>query len=109
MNTSAHSDASHTPRGCSADIETPFLVHFEVPPAGAEEVHFRFPISQSLADGLASASFSLRAGGVWCPSATPSAVSERDRLTDEDDVDPPGRFLVDLEDLPDLAVLAVGR
>src|SRR5258707_14942767 len=33
---------------------------------------------------------------------------EADRLADEDDVDPAGQFLVDLEDLPDLAVLPVG-
>ena len=33
---------------------------------------------------------------------------EADWLTDEDDVDAAGQFLVDLEDLPDLAVLPVG-
>jgi hypothetical protein len=33
---------------------------------------------------------------------------EADRLSDEHDVDAPGRFLVDLEDLPDAAVLAIG-
>src|SRR5258707_15863818 len=32
---------------------------------------------------------------------------EADRLADEDDVDAARRFLVDLEDLPDAAVLAV--
>jgi hypothetical protein len=31
-----------------------------------------------------------------------------DRLADEDDVDGAGQFLVDLQDLPDLAVLLVG-
>src|SRR4051794_27545156 len=34
--------------------------------------------------------------------------SEPDLLADEDDVDAAGQFLVDLEDLPDLAVLPVG-
>ena len=34
---------------------------------------------------------------------------EADSLADEDDVDAAGQFLVDLEDLPDLAVLSVGR
>src|SRR5258708_20423373 len=33
---------------------------------------------------------------------------EADRLADEDDVDAAGQFLVDLEGLPDLAVLPVG-
>src|SRR5450755_2108729 len=33
---------------------------------------------------------------------------EADLLADEDDVDAAGQFLVDLEDLPDLAVLPVG-
>ena len=33
---------------------------------------------------------------------------EADSLADEDDVDAAGQFLVDLEDLPDLAVLSVG-
>jgi hypothetical protein len=34
---------------------------------------------------------------------------ETDSLADEDDVDPAGQFLMDLEDLPDLAVLSAGR
>jgi hypothetical protein len=34
--------------------------------------------------------------------------SVADLLTDEDDLDAAGQFLVDLEDLPDLAVLPVG-
>ena len=34
--------------------------------------------------------------------------SEADRLTDKDDVDAAGRFLVDLEDLADGAVHSVG-
>jgi hypothetical protein len=33
---------------------------------------------------------------------------EADLLADKDDVDPAGQFLVDLQDLPDLAVLPVG-
>src|ERR1039458_4980408 len=41
-----------------------------------------------------------RSGGAW-------AVLEADRLADEDDVTAAGQFLVDLEDLPDLAVLPV--
>jgi hypothetical protein len=44
------------------------------------------------------------------PQADPagSAVLEADLLADEDDVDAAGQFLVDLQDLPDLAVLPVG-
>src|SRR5258706_5507608 len=34
--------------------------------------------------------------------------SEADWLADEDEVDAAGQFLVDLEDLPDVAVLPVG-
>jgi hypothetical protein len=34
--------------------------------------------------------------------------SVADLLADEDDLDAAGQFLVDLEDLPDLAVLPVG-
>jgi hypothetical protein len=34
--------------------------------------------------------------------------SESDRLADKDDMDAAGQFLVDFQDLPDLAVLAVG-
>src|ERR1700738_2000702 len=41
-------------------------------------------------------------------SASPPAASESDRLADQDDVGPTGQFLVDLEDLPDGAVLPVG-
>ena len=37
-----------------------------------------------------------------------SAVLEADLLADEDDVDAAGQFLVELQDLPDLAVLPVG-
>src|SRR5215471_1227709 len=35
-------------------------------------------------------------------------VSEADRLADQNDMDAAGQFLVDLQDLPDLAVLPVG-
>ena len=38
----------------------------------------------------------------------PAGVSESGRLADEDDVDAAGQFLVDLQDLADLALLAVG-
>jgi len=34
--------------------------------------------------------------------------SEADRLADKDDMDAAGQLLVDFQDLPDLAVLAVG-
>src|SRR2546421_914058 len=40
--------------------------------------------------------------------ARPSKLSEANGLSDEDDVDAPGEFLVDLEKLPDLAVLPIG-
>ena len=36
------------------------------------------------------------------------SASEADDLTDEDDVDTAGRLLVDLQDLADRAVLAIG-
>src|SRR5207249_42260 len=38
----------------------------------------------------------------------PPRLSEANRLSDEDDVDAAGDFLVDLENLPDLGVLPVG-
>src|SRR6476646_9847442 len=41
-------------------------------------------------------------------SASQPALSEPDHPADQDDVDPAGQFLVDLEDLPDVAVLTVG-
>src|SRR5256885_9160092 len=40
--------------------------------------------------------------------ALPSKLSEANGLSDEDDVDAPGEFLVDLEKLPDLDVLPIG-
>jgi hypothetical protein len=40
--------------------------------------------------------------------ARPSKLSEANGLSDEDDVDAAGEFLVDLEKLPDLAVLPIG-
>ena len=42
------------------------------------------------------------------PPAAAGACSETDGLLDQDDVDAAGQFLVDLEDLADEAVLAVG-
>ena len=52
----------------------------------------------------------LSGGGQWKPLAAcwpEPCWSEPGRLADQDDVDAAGEFRVDLEDLPDVAVLPV--